>query len=52
VLAHDPVAQAILARVVDALHALVGSGATIRAERRSELLPAASGKFRLAHRIG
>lgn len=38
-----------LAGVLAAVHALLGAGARVRAERRRELLPAASGKFRLAY---
>ena len=36
-------------RVLESLHAELGPGATIRAERRRELLPAPSGKFRLSY---
>ena len=38
-----------LAPVMDALHALLGPGARLRSEQRRELLPAPSGKFRLAY---
>lgn len=38
-----------LGPVRDALHDLLGPGASVRVERRRELLPAPSGKFRLSH---
>jgi phenylacetate-CoA ligase len=37
-------------RAVEALHELLGPGATIHVTHERELLPAASGKFRLAYR--
>jgi phenylacetate-CoA ligase len=49
-------AQAFVAarseRAVEALHELLGPGATIHVTHERELLPAASGKFRLACRSG
>jgi phenylacetate-CoA ligase len=45
---HD---EAVLGGLRDALHALLGAGARIRIERFREILPAPSGKFRLAHRV-
>ncbi|MCY1058893.1 hypothetical protein OV142_27690 [Nannocystis sp. SCPEA4] len=38
-----------LPAVVEALRAVLGPGAQLRADRRRELLPASSGKFRLAY---
>jgi phenylacetate-CoA ligase len=37
-------------QAIDALHGLLGPGAAIRVTQERELLPAASGKFRLAYR--
>jgi phenylacetate-CoA ligase len=39
-------------RAVEALHELLGPGATVQVTRERELLPTASGKFRLAYRSG
>ena len=38
-----------LPEVLDALRAVLGPGAQLRAQRCRELLPASSGKFRLAY---
>jgi len=49
VLPRDDLEAPQLARVRDALHALLGADARLRIERRPELLPGPSGKFRLAY---
>lgn len=50
VLASQGFRPARCAHAIDALHELLGPGAAIRATHERELLPAASGKFRLAYR--
>lgn len=49
VLPRDDLESSQLSRVRDALLALLGAGARLRLERRPELLPGPSGKFRLAY---
>jgi phenylacetate-CoA ligase len=43
------ITEAEVARVLDAVHGVLGAGARVKVARRRELVPAASGKFRLSY---